>query len=242
MKKSFKKTIDALPKQTFTKDLTCFIVFGSSVSNNVMEAKPGDVDVCVVVKNRNADLHAIVDFIFSQFKEPDFRIYFEDEVKSDLQFMDKGVGWFALEYFAHGIVLYGENIFIKKLATVDRARLKESYLNKIFEYIIRIREAYISKNSSNTYRLWHLRKYLIRLLIDILLYRDHIRYGDLAHLSKIDIINLGKKYTILGSKTTVDFNNLESMYGAYREINEHVVAHHSHKHSMVCFPTHLFSS
>ena len=104
-----------------------------------------DVDICIVVNNRKADLHQISEFIFTNFKKPDFRIYFQDEIDSNLQFMDIGVGVFAMEYFANGVALFGENIFIKKLSKINKFKLKESYLNKIFEYVIRIRVAYISK-------------------------------------------------------------------------------------------------
>lgn len=216
-----------LPDQSFAKDIVCFIVFGSSVTNHTMGMAPDDVDVCVVVKNRDADLFQISDFTFSSFKKPDFRIYFQDEIDSNLPFMDVGIGVFAMEYFANGISLFGENIFIKKSSKIGRAKLRESYLNKIFEYIIRIRVAYISKNLTYEYKMWHLRKYIIRLSIDILLYNGHIRYNDLKKLSKHDIVALCKKYRIVKKESIVDFENLENMWALFQEINLYVVQRHS---------------
>lgn len=216
-----------LPEQDFAKDLSCFLVFGSSVVNYNMGKIPDDVDVCVVVDNRLADLQKISDFIFSSFKKPDFRIYFKDEIESNLQFMDKGVGFFAMEYFANGVSLYGENLFIKKVLTIRKSKLRESYLNKIFEYIIRIREVYVSRNLTHEYRMWHIFKYTIRLSIDILLYNNHIKYKDLKNLSKNDIINLCKKHKIIKKETTVDFDNLEVMYKLFNEINLYVVEYHT---------------
>lgn len=218
-----------LPDQPFSKDIVCFIVFGSSVTNHTMGMIPDDVDVCVVAKNRNADLLQISDFIFSSFKKPDFRIYFQDEINSNLPFMDVGIGVFAMEYFASGISLFGENIFIEKLSKISKSKLRESYLNKIFEYIIRIRVAYISKNFTHEYKMWHLRKYIIRLLIDILLYNGHIIYTDLKRLSKYDIIDLCKKYRILKKESVIDFENLENMWALFQEINLYVVGYHTYR-------------
>ncbi len=205
MREEFIKVKNDLPNQSFAKDLVCFICFGSSVVNNNMGKIPDDIDVCVVVNSRLADLHEVSEFIFKNFKKPDFRIYFQDEIDSRLSFMDKGVGVFAMEYFANGTSLYGENIFSRKSKELSRKKLKESYLNKIFEYIIRIREVHISKNSTEEYKMWHIHKYVIRLSIDILLYEGIIKYGDLKHLTKFEIIKYCKKNGIIQDETKVDF-------------------------------------
>lgn len=141
--------------------------------------------------------------------------------------MDVGVGAFAMEYFANGISLFGENIFIEELSKVGKAKLKESYLNKIFEYIIRIRVAYISKKTTYEYKMWHLYKYTIRLSIDILLYEEYIVYGDLKKLTKFEILSLCKKHDIISNNTKVDFENLENMYELFQEINLYVVRYHT---------------
>ncbi len=229
MNKSFESVKRDLPAQPFAKDLVCFIVFGSSVVNANMGKVPDDIDVCVVANSRDTDLKQISEFIFFCFKKPDFRIYFIDEIDSDLQFMDVGVGVFAMEYFANGISLFGDNIFIKKLSGISKDKLKESYLNKIFEYIIRIRVAYISKNSSGEYKMWHIHKYVIRLSIDILLYNGYITYGDLKDLTKYQILNLCKRYGVIKKDTLIDFEDLEKMYALFKEINLYVVKSHTSK-------------
>ncbi|MEK7115723.1 MAG: hypothetical protein AAB862_02125 [Patescibacteria group bacterium] len=229
MNKDFEGVKKDLPTQSFAKDLVCFIVFGSSVVNANMGKVSDDVDICIVVNNRKADLHQISEFIFTNFKKPDFRIYFQDEIDSNLQFMDIGVGVFAMEYFANGVALFGENIFIKKLSKINKFKLKESYLNKIFEYVIRIRVAYISKNSTYEYKMWHIYKYVIRLSIDILLYNGYITYSNLKNLTKNEIVNLCKEYGIIKKDTIIDFNSLEKMYELFQEINLYVVNSHTGK-------------
>jgi len=229
LNKDFENARKDLSIQSFAKDLVCFIVFGSSVVNANTGKVPDDVDICIVANNRKADLHQISEFIFTYFKNPDFRIYFQDEIDSDLQFMDVGVGVFSMEYFADGIVLFGRNIFIEKLPKIDKTKLKESYLNKIFEYILRIRVVYISKNSTYEYKMWHIHKYVIRLSIDILLYNGSIAYSDLKKITKYEIFNLCKDYGILKKETIIDFDNLENMYKLFQEINLYVVDSHSNK-------------
>lgn len=223
MNEDFNTVKELLPKQPFAKDMVCFIVFGSSVANNNMGNIPQDVDVCVVVQNRTSDLQSLTDFIFKCFSGPDYRIYFLDEIKSDLPFMDKGVGAFSMEYFANGICLYGTNIFTESLKKISRYKLKESYLNKIFEYVIRIRETRYSLAYDGKYRFWHINKYIIRLIIDILLYEDAIIYGDLKQYSKYDLIKKAKDNNIISHNTEVNFNSSNSLYALYDEINIYLI-------------------
>ncbi|MEK7129113.1 MAG: hypothetical protein AAB858_02060 [Patescibacteria group bacterium] len=70
MNKDFEGVKKDLPTQSFAKDLVCFIVFGSSVVNANMGKVSDDVDICIVVNNRKADLHQISEFIFTNFKNP----------------------------------------------------------------------------------------------------------------------------------------------------------------------------
>lgn len=227
MDKNFEVVKEELLSQPFANDLTCFIVFGSSVVNYNLGKVPDDVDVCVVANNRNANLQQISDYIFDNFKKPDFRIYFQDEIDSNLSFIDKGVGVFAVEYFANGTLLFGENIFTDKLTAISKRKMKEAYLNKIFEYIIRIREAYVSRFSTPEYKMWHTFKYVIRLSIDILLYEGHLVYSDLKKLSKHDIIDLCKMNRIVKKDTVIDFDSLGKLYELYQEINLYVVNYHT---------------
>lgn len=242
MNKCFEIMREEIASQSFAKDIVCFIVFGSSVVNYNMGKVPDDVDICIVVDNRNANLQQISDYLFSSFKKPDFRIYFQDEIDSNLPFMDKGVGVFAVEYFADGISLYGENLFVSKLKTLSKRKIKEAYLNKIFEYIIRIREVYISRFLTPEYKTWHTFKYVIRLSIDILLYEGKIFYDDLKILSKNEIIDLCKRYNIIKKNTEIDFDNSEKLYRLYQEINLYVVDYHTKgiKNKLKKFTRHIY--
>jgi hypothetical protein len=184
---------------------------------------PQDVDICVVVNNREADLQSITEFVFKCFPGPDYRIYVLDEIESELPFMDKGVGLFAMEYFANGISLFGKNIFIDALKKVDAYKLKDSYLDKVFEYIIRIREVRFSLAYDGKYRFWHIHKYIIRLIIDILLFEDAIQYRDLHSKSKYELISIAKENGIIPQQIEVNFDSSNSLYLLYDQINLYLV-------------------
>ena len=223
MNMDFNEVRELLAKQPFAKDLTCFIVFGSSVANSNMANAPQDVDVCVVVNNREADLQSITEFIFKCFPGPDYRIYVLDEIKSELPFMDKGVGLFAMEYFANGVSLYGDNIFVEALKNISSDKLRDSYMDKVFEYIIRIREVRFSLAHDGKYRFWHIHKYIIRLIIDILLYENVIKYCDLHSKSKYELIAMAKENGIISQSIDVNFDSSTSLYLLYDQINLYLV-------------------
>ena len=224
MNTDFTTVKDLIPKQPFASDLISFIVFGSSVANSNTMSEPQDVDVCVVVRDRSADLQCITEFIFKCFPGPDYRIYFLDELQSGLPFMDKGVGVFALEYFADGLSLYGENIFINLLKDTNKEKLEESYLNKIFEYVIRIREVRHSLAYDGKYKLWHIHKYIIRLIIDILLYKDIFSYTELKSKTKFDLLEAAREQGFFQKELNVNFDSSSSLYLLYEQINLYLVA------------------
>lgn len=223
MNADFDTVKNLLHTQHFITDVLCFIVFGSSVVNSNTGTAPQDVDVCIVVRNREADLQSITEFVFKCFPGPDYRIYFLDELESNLPFMDKGVGVFALEYFADGISLYGENIFRNLLKNIDKNKLKESYLNKIFEYVIRIREVKHSLAYDGKYKLWHIHKYIIRLIIDMLLYNEVFSYAELKNKTKLDLLELARKNNFFPTELEVNFDSSNSLYKLYDYINLYLV-------------------
>jgi predicted nucleotidyltransferase len=105
----FIETLKAeIKNEPFVDSVVCFIIFGSYV---YFGKDPNDVDICVIVKNRNVDLKLLSNYIYSKFKNPDVTIYFKDELESNIPFTDIGNGVFAIEYLSYGIPLYGDNFF-----------------------------------------------------------------------------------------------------------------------------------
>ncbi len=216
-----------LLQQKFIKDIGCFILYGSYLENFNFNRKPDDTDICIVANNRHIDLELVAEFIFDNFENPDFRVYFKDEVESKLDFVEVGVGLFSLEYFAHGFSLYGENIFKEKIKNIDKQKYIASHLNKIFEYFLRIRREYMSKKNTYEYKRRYVSKYVIRLLRSILLATGLATYVQLQNLTKEQIVDMAKKEGIVKQDFIVNFDSTKELYYLFEEINEYVIKKYS---------------
>jgi len=183
--------------------------------------------MCIVLSSRGVDLKELSRFLYGNFDNPDFVIYYEDEVYSGLPFRDTGVGSFCIEFFAHGVLIWGENIFKPMLTSLDQTEYLRSHLEKIFEYILRIRRGYHSKSMSSEDKLVFLNKYIIRLLRGILLYEGHVTYLELEQLQNIEIYGFAVKLEILSDQNAVDFNDSENLYAAFDKISSYVVNKHT---------------
>ena len=224
---SFGAIRSKLLNQKFIKDIECFVLYGSSVKNINFDSKPDDTDICIVVNNRGMDLELLSEFIFDNFENPDFRVYFKDEVNSNLDFVEIGVGIFSLEYFANGFSFYGKNIFKDKMSKVEKSKYIESHLNKIFEYFLRIRREYMSKKNTYEYKRRYVSKYVIRLLRSILLSSDYTTYMQLQNLTKEQIVDFSKEARIIRNDFKVNFDSTKELYNLFEEINEYVVKKYS---------------
>ncbi len=223
----FRQIREKLLQQKFIKDIECFILYGSCIENVNFGIKPDDTDICIVANNRHVDLELVTEFIFDNFENPDFRVYFKDEVDSKLDFVEVGVGVFALEYFAHGFSLYGENPFKKKIKNVDKDKYTASHLNKVFEYFLRIRREYMSKKNTYEYKRRYVSKYVVRLLRSIMLATGLATYTQLQNITKEQIVNVAKGAGIVREDFVVNFDSTKELYHLFEEINEYVIKKYS---------------
>lgn len=212
-----------LLSEKIVKYIECFIIYGSSVKNLNTSYVPADTDICIVLNDRDIDLELLSEFLYNNFEKPDFTIYFRDEIDSSLPFTDKGAGVFSLEYFSHGFSIYGQNIFRDKLLTLDRSIYIESHLSKILEYILRIRNEYISKESSYQAKKRFINKYIIRILRSIFLSSGIANYEELHDLSKEQLIQLSIKENIIPQNTVANFDSVKEMFVLFESINHYVL-------------------
>ena len=227
MQINIEKITDGLLLTSFIDKIKCFIIYGSSVNNKSSLRKSNDVDMCIVLKDRSADLKELSRYLYGNFDNPDFVIYFEDEILSGLPFRDTGVGLFCVEFFAHGVLVWGENIFKEKLAVLDKLEYQKSHLDKIFENILRIRRGYNSKTMSGEEKLIFLNKYTVRLLRGILLYSEHQTYLELEQMEKDEIWDACKSLGVLSEDQMTVYSDPESLYSAFEEISLYVVKQHT---------------
>jgi Nucleotidyltransferase domain len=208
------KLVSEINLQRFKSNLVCVIVFGSSIQNKFT---PNDIDLCIVFKERLKDeLVEVGKFIKKNFHNPDLTIYYLDELKSNLPFRDIGNGVFALDYLSGGMCLIGENIFTALLKNVNIEKYKESLLEKMFDYILRLRSVYCS-SKSNKYKKDYFKKYLHRIIIDILLYNGFC-YNSLSQLSREEAFQLATSKMIL-TPTKKNINSLGALFAIYEELN-----------------------
>jgi hypothetical protein len=228
MNLNIKKVKENLLLTNFANNILCFVVYGSSVNNQSYVRKSNDVDLCLVLKDRNVNLEEVSNFIYSNFEKPDFTIYFQDEVESTMPFRDTGISYFCIEFFANGVLIHGENIFKEKLLKLDREKYKFGHIEKIFEYTLRIRRGYYSKTfSSKEERNGFLNKYITRLLRSVLLYYDYSTYLELENMQQNEIYMHAKKCNIISDKVGPIFSSDISLYQVFEEINLYVIKRNS---------------
>lgn len=205
---------EELRKEPFINSVDCFIIFGSYV---YFGKDPNDADICVVVKDRNANLELLSNYVCSKFKNPDLTIYFKDELESGIPFTDIGNGIFAIEYLSHGIPLYGDNFFKSLLLNVDRNKYKESLFQKAFEYVLRLRVVYYS-NKDVEYKKSYFCKYVIRLAKSILLFLGS-DYSELMTLNNEEIGKMLVQKGVIKKQKQEDFGSLVYLFTLFEELN-----------------------
>ncbi|WP_194525034.1 hypothetical protein [Zobellia roscoffensis] len=173
---------DEFKKLDWSDSVECIIVFGSLI-NIPSLTKNKDIDLCFVLKNRDElVLNNLRGYVKERFITPDLTIYYKDELLGNMPFRDIGNGIFALEYFALGKTIFGSNIFIDLFTNASKEEYKKSLVDKIFDYILRIRREHIILEEKLA-RREYLNKYLIRLVIDILIF---LEIETLENLSKLN--------------------------------------------------------
>lgn len=228
MNLNIEKIKENLLLTNFVDNILCFVVYGSSVNNHSYIRKSNDVDLCLVLKDRNVDLQEVSNFIYANFEKPDFTIYFQDEVESTMPFRDIGISYFCIEFFANGVLIHGKNIFKEKLLKLSKEKYKFGHIEKIFEYILRIRRGYYSKDfSSKEEKSNFLNKYTTRLLRGVLLYYEYCTYLELENMQQNKIYILVKKCKIINNKNDTIFSSDISMYKIFEEINLYIVKRNS---------------
>lgn len=214
MESVIEKLREEIEKESFVRDIDCFIIFGSYV---YFGKNPNDIDICVVVKDRNANLESLSNYICSKFENPDLTIYFRDELESGLPFTDIGNGIFAIEYLSYGIPLYGENLFKNLLLKIDRNKYKESLLQKAFEYVLRLRVVYYSDKDVE-YKKKYFCKYVIRLAKTTLLFLGS-NYSELMTLHDEEVVRLLVQSGVARTITLGDLNSLDYLFELFEELN-----------------------
>ncbi|MCX6716488.1 MAG: hypothetical protein NTV72_01025 [Candidatus Taylorbacteria bacterium] len=209
-----------IKKQEFSKKVCCFIIFGSSIRTT---GTPKDSDIAIVLNDLDVDVNEISSFIFDNFINPDFTIYLKDEIESKLPFVDVGNGFFALNYLARGICIYGKNIFKEKLEKIDVVKYKESLLTKAFEYILRLRIVYFSQKYDESYKFDYFQKYVTRLIRMILLYREYLNYDNIDNFTRVELLEYAKLKSIFIENYNFGSISLNDYLKMFKEADKYII-------------------
>lgn len=151
-------------------NVVSLIVFGSQIYNKGKIAN--DADFCIVLrKKKKNDLRLISKLFKKYYHNLDITIYYQNELSNLLPFRDIGTGCFAMHYFATGKPLIGKNIFVEKYKKLPQSLYKQSLREKMFDYLLRLRRAFIIYESKQE-MIAYLEKYTSRLLIDLMVYNQ----------------------------------------------------------------------
>lgn len=202
------RVVSEIKKSNLAENIVSLVVFGSQV-NGTSSIQKNDYDFCLVLrKKRYDDLNLIKDIFNEFFSNLDITIYYENEIMSDLPFRDIGTGCFALNYLSCGEAIIGENIFQKEFKMVSKKLYQRALKEKMFDYVLRLRKAYIICDSKND-QMTFFEKYLARILLDLMIYDKPEDLKKMIKLSSSEIMALAVKNGII----RVDMSKKDSSDG-----------------------------
>lgn len=194
---TFSKLVKAIEKSNLNTNVYSLIVFGSQLYEN--SNVTNDEDFCIVLNTRKtSDLRLITGIFKKYYSNLDITVYYKNELRGSLPFRDIGTGCFALHYFALGKPLIGKNIFIEKYQKLPQKLYKQSLREKMFDYLLRLRKQYIVQQSKEE-QVAYFRKYVARLLIDLMIYNDPNILKSVVKDSPEEVFQKAKELKIISS-------------------------------------------
>jgi hypothetical protein len=164
--------------------IECLILYGSSLNegNNLVK----DFDFILLL-----DSYKVTDFdILEKFKceiPNELFIDYKDQI------IRKGInnyqrGRHGLYFFialAYGKCLIGKNYYLDHLNEIDNKKVKKDLLFRVEEYFYRIQKHYLNDKSLD---IEYIKKYISRIIFDILLYKQIINFKDFHKVHYLDIL------------------------------------------------------
>ena len=176
------------------KSLKTVIWFGS-IRNNQDVHKRSDYDIQIVLDKPSMLLTLHINNILVEYPNIDLSIMYMQDIynnKDRVIFHDGTKGLFFMYILATGKVLYGENIYISIINSLNIDDVKPSLLITIREYLSRLR-VMAAQSPNDTLQF---KKYSLKLFKDILLYFELSPLKDMAKMTNLEtcknIMNLYK--------------------------------------------------
>ena len=175
-----------------SNNIKCFLFYGSFFTKNLKDIT--DSDIIVVLKDMKEGKKELSDYIYNNFPNPDLHVYSTEEIENDLAFHMRE---YILEYLSKGYTLYGENVFEKKFSRVTQRQYRESILVRSFTHVQMVRKIYFNTNYGIDHKSFYVKKYIIRLSKNILLFKGLNTYDELDYLSDEQVMEIVQKNNLL---------------------------------------------
>lgn len=214
---NLKKDLEALRIET---GLECFLIYGSLLKGI---ENANDLDVIVVVDTFKKT-QSIFDALKKHFPDSklDFHVYTKDEIEGDVSFFTRE---YVLEYLAKGLCLCGENVFEKKFKDINPEQYKESIFIRSVEHVQMVRKTVFSASFNEEQKLRFVRKYLLRLSINILLFNGISSHENLNSMSLVEVLETLRKNNLLegGDMENTEESTLEETFALFCKISQNLL-------------------
>lgn len=175
-------------------NIVCLLAYGSILTD---PKNASDLDIIIVVDSFNPSLFNLFKLLSEEFEKLDFHIYLQKEIEQNLSFFTRE---YVLEYLAKGLCLCGENIFKDKFSEVTDIQYKRSMFIRSVEHVQMVRKVFFSGKHSDEYKLRYLKKYILRLSINILLFNKIMSHSECSKMSLPDVLSIMEKKSYISRK------------------------------------------
>lgn len=186
--------------------IECVILYGSSITDDSLP--PEDYDLLLLLDTYNTDDVAVLRKLKDKIPVELFIDYKDHILRKGFNNYQRGRhGSYFFACLAYGECIIGDNFYKHYLSHIDRLCIKKDLLFRIEEYFYRIQKHYL--NATNVRAYDQIRKYILRIVFDILLYSEVIELRD---FHKVHYLNIYEMYV---SKSLIFNDQLKQLLGNF---------------------------
>ncbi len=163
--------------------VVCVVTYGSSIDE--VGKKPADIDIFILLKKFDIMDFTVGSVLKKRLPSVSIFVDYEDSIIkkgiNNYQFGRHGV--YFIKILENGICLYGKNKYIQWSKLVTNKKIKLDLRYRIDEYFYRIYREITDRADLDV-----IRKYLCRIIIDILLYENKITFPEVSQVHYLRLI------------------------------------------------------
>ena len=206
--------VGELASKSVKDNIECVLLFGSAVHDD----NPRDIDIFVLLRSYRSDDLPLLRETMKDFPLIDLHVQWLDDLNRQKSLRFGNQGSYFGQILSRSRVLCGINPFDGLNETLSD-KDKEDLRRKVAEYFFRLDQMFI-RTDSKAQDLKYLRKYLIRICLDLLLLSGELKPRDLHMftLSEAEVLILDSGlFRNRLPKISQFFTGLEwNVYPAYR--------------------------